>query len=138
MTLSFFVQGTPVPQGSLSAFVSHTTKKIISPQKPKLVAWRKLIAAAAVSAIRNYRHEQLKVDGPKRVWLVFYLARPKKPKHERHVTKPDIDKLARSCLDAITGTLVLDDSQVAELYASKEYVGEICRDTGVWIKVESL
>ena len=33
MTLHFFVPGKPVPQGSMSAFVSHTTKRIVMPQQ---------------------------------------------------------------------------------------------------------
>jgi Holliday junction resolvase RusA-like endonuclease len=35
--------------------------------------------------------------------------------------KPDIDKLSRSVLDAITGGIVKDDSQVIILNARKEY-----------------
>ena len=38
-----------------------------------------------------------------------------------HTTRPDLDKLARSTLDALTGVRFRDDSQVAFLVASKEY-----------------
>jgi len=39
----------------------------------------------------------------------------------RHVGKPDIDKLCRAVLDALTGIAYADDSQVVALDASKVY-----------------
>ena len=35
--------------------------------------------------------------------------------------KPDIDKLLRALLDAMTGVVYVDDSQVACIWATKEY-----------------
>ena len=47
------------------------------------------------------------------------------PKRVTEVTtKPDVDKLARAALDALTGVLWADDSQVVSLHAQKEYAGE--------------
>jgi Holliday junction resolvase RusA-like endonuclease len=36
--------------------------------------------------------------------------------------RPDLDKLIRSVLDAITGVLIQDDSQIVGLHAVKKYV----------------
>src|SRR5918992_1269283 len=36
-------------------------------------------------------------------------------------TRPDIDKLVRGVLDALTGTLYIDDGQVVALYTEKAY-----------------
>lgn len=58
---------------------------------------------------------------PVRVELVFYFKRPKSVKRELPSVKPDIDKLCRTVLDAATGLLFKDDSQVVILNARKEY-----------------
>lgn len=39
----------------------------------------------------------------------------------RPVTKPDVDKLARAVLDALTGHAFRDDSQVVDLHVVKAY-----------------
>ena len=49
-------------------------------------------------------------------------------------TKPDIDKLVRACLDALTGMAFRDDSQVAMLQARKFFADE--RQPGVHIEIE--
>ena len=82
------------------------------------------------------RQEALKIglvvsDQPIYLHLLFRFHRPKghynakgqiKPSAPTtHTTRPDLDKLARSTLDALTGVLFRDDSQVAFLVASKEY-----------------
>jgi hypothetical protein len=45
--------------------------------------------------------------------------KPSAPKYP--ATTPDIDKLARALLDALTGVLVLDDKQVVELTCRKSW-----------------
>jgi crossover junction endodeoxyribonuclease RusA len=54
--------------------------------------------------------------------LAFVMPRPKsapKTKTLPAVKRPDIDKLTRAILDAITGICLVDDSQVVGLKASK-------------------
>jgi Holliday junction resolvase RusA-like endonuclease len=71
---------------------------------------------------------------PVEVRLMFFLARPKghfgtgrnadKIRNSAPAVpgvKPDLDKLVRSVLDALTGTVIRDDSQVVGLIASKLY-----------------
>ena len=36
-------------------------------------------------------------------------------------TMPDIDKLARCALDALTGIVFRDDAQIVDLHATKRY-----------------
>jgi Holliday junction resolvase RusA-like endonuclease len=39
----------------------------------------------------------------------------------RHTKKCDADNLAKACLDALNGIAYYDDSQVSELFVSKQY-----------------
>ena len=63
--------------------------------------------------------------GPVTVRIDFHLPRPKTlPKRVKyHCKKPDLDKLARGSLDAMTGTLWTDDAQVVDLHVVKHYAG---------------
>jgi len=86
--------------------------------------------------------------GPVRVEVDFYLPRPpsvKRSKREWHIVPPDVDKLARGCLDGLgqglngksgDGMLWGDDSQVIELLASKFYADD--REPGAVIRVIAL
>jgi Holliday junction resolvase RusA-like endonuclease len=70
------------------------------------------------------------------VSIVFYMGIPKSyskkfredalRKRELHVKKPDVDNLAKGTLDALTGVLWKDDSQIVKLIIEKVY-GEIPR-----------
>ena len=56
--------------------------------------------------------------------LAFYFSRPKSVSYKKrpdHTVKPDIDKLIRAVLDALTGIFYADDAQVDELYVTKMY-----------------
>lgn len=129
------VLGIPVPQGSKRVFHGH----LVDVNHAKLRDWR----AAVANAIRR----ENVLTGPVSVKLDFYLPRP-----QGHYgtgrnaqvlrpsapivpqTKPDIDKLVRACLDALTGMAFRDDSQVAMLQARKFYADE--RQPGVHIEIE--
>ena len=58
---------------------------------------------------------------PVRVELLFYFNKPKTVKREHMSVKPDIDKLTRSVLDALTLIAWKDDSQVVKLEVAKLY-----------------
>lgn len=58
------------------------------------------------------------------VSLAFYFERPKSVSKKRTAmtVKPDVDKLIRAVFDAMTGTLVEDDSQITHMgRTGKEY-----------------
>jgi len=138
MTLlaDFTVPGQPVPQGSLSPFVHAKTGRVVTPQKRSLVEWRETIAWHA-------RQSGIPAEptlNPVRVHLDFWLQRPK-----RHfgtgrnksdlkatapvwcVSRPDLDKVVRACLDALTAVIWRDDSQVVAVAASKGWTGAMPR-----------
>jgi crossover junction endodeoxyribonuclease RusA len=117
--LEVTVEGSPVPQGSFR----HIGNGRIIAANPKLNAWRETIAnqVAQKTAVRL-------IDESCTVQLVFTLPRPKSvPKSRRATptTKPDLDKLVRATLDAISlpkyVQLLTDDSIVTDLHAAKRY-----------------
>ena len=115
--VSFHVRGLPVPQGSMRAFLIKG-KPVITANSKGLAVWRQAV---------NHEAQQVAsglMTGPIAVELTFLMPKPKSaPKRKRiYATKrPDLDKLVRSVLDAITHVLIADDSQVVELHAHKDY-----------------
>jgi len=125
---SFSVKGIPVPKGSATAFKHAKTGNVIIMQsnRAKQKPWASLIALTA----QSYFKEPTK--GPIELTLDFQMPRPKY--HFRsngwevkttapaeHIIKPDLDKLARCLLDALTGIVYFDDSQVYGLKCRKFY-----------------
>ena len=138
MEIRFTVIGTPAPQGSKSAFVRGGKAVVVDGSsasgRAKHASWRADVALYATRA-RGPEFEQF--TGPVYVSLRFRLARPASdPYRTLHSTKPDLDKLVRSVLDALTeSALLVDDSQVQSLMASKVYArGD--EATGVDVTVE--
>lgn len=121
--VSFFVPGIPQPQGSVRAFMPKgCPRPVLTSDNPKLKAWRKLIAMHARNAWAN-----VMTDEPVVVHLTFTFRRPKSAsvrKRPAMTVRPDLDKLARGVLDAMTGVVWRDDSQVTVLCCSKAYVDD--------------
>jgi Holliday junction resolvase RusA-like endonuclease len=132
--ISFIVLGQPIPQGSKRLF----GKALVESNQATLKPWRQEIALAAHHAM---------LGGPWReavaVRLAFFLPRPKmhfgsgrnssqlKPSAPTvPATRPDIDKLSRAVLDALTGIVFSDDAQVADLQAHK-FFADAERPVGV-------
>lgn len=116
----FFVPGEPVPQGSMSVF----NGRIVHGNSRAVKAWRATVRDMGIYA------GLLPVGGPIAIECVFSLRRGKTVKREHPITRPDLDKLVRCVLDALTGVAYLDDSQVIDLKASKRYGNE-----GLLVKV---
>lgn len=118
--IAFDVTGTPVPQGSTRAFVVNGRAVTTSASGQNLKHWRQSIAQAAQDA-RNGEFADKGV--PVAIRLTFELQRPKStPKRiTRPTTKPDLDKLIRASLDALTGVVFADDSQVVQIETVKVY-----------------
>lgn len=134
MTLEFDVYGLPQPQGSAKAFVPKGwTRPVVTSDNPNLKDWRRLVASAA----QPHAPTTGLLAGPVRLTLAFALARPQSlpKKRTHHITRPDVDKLARAVLDALTGILLRDDSQVVELVASKAYA-ELGASPGLRVRLE--
>ena len=130
------VRGRPVAQGSGRSFVSGGRAVHVATSAP-LLAWRGAIAAEARAAMDG----RALLGGPVRVAIVVRpAARPASyylPANSRrlapvlrldapvyHTGKPDADKLARACLDALSSVVYRDDSQVASLRVVKRWPDE--------------
>ena len=117
--VTFRVFGIAQPKGSTKAFmVKGRPFPVVTSDNPKAKGWQQLVGEQA----QTVAQAGLFV-GPVAVAIVFQLPRPiSLPKRiVHHLTAPDIDKLARCCLDGLTGVLYRDDSQVVELRARKVY-----------------
>ncbi len=123
MEIEFSVAGTPAPQGSKKVFNGHVVEasKNVKP-------WRQDVKHAALNVIGS----QAQILTPVAVNIRFMMKRPKS--HYRnngtlkataplfHSLTPDLDKLVRSTMDAITETGIWkDDEQVVKIHAMKFY-----------------
>lgn len=129
--IEIFVPGDPVAQGSMK-HVGHG--RIIHSNDKALRAWRERIAHVA----RSEGVTMQESPNGFRVNLVFILRRPKSvsvKKRPYPTKKPDVDKLTRAVLDALTGVVWGDDAEVVRVHAEKVY--DDCHDDepGVWISI---
>lgn len=115
--LHLFVTGDPIPQGSKKAYVVGRRAVVVDDNKDALKAWRTAIATAAGVLFGG----EVLTDVPVVVLLEFGIARPKTVKREHPTVKPDLDKLTRAVLDALTGRVYKDDAQVVRLVVSEAY-----------------
>jgi Holliday junction resolvase RusA-like endonuclease len=119
MHIDLTVEGNPVPQGSFR----HIGNGRIISANPKLNTWRQTIA----DQIATQTHHRL-IEAPIRLQLVFTLNRPKSVSTSLRplpTVKPDLDKLVRAVMDAISleryCQVIKDDSLVTDLHAAKRY-----------------
>lgn len=143
---SFRVDGDPVPQGSWVAFIDNFGHaRAIPSNKAALNRWRKLIADTAM-AERPAGWQVL--DQPCLVALTFVRARSKgdylangrtlsKRAPRYPATAPDVDKLVRATLDALTEVAFVNDSRVVSCPATKRYA-ELGERPGVEITIVPL
>lgn len=116
--ISFTVYGKAEPQGSIRAFVSKAGKPILTSTNPNLKEWREQVGWAA----REQMAGRGLVAAAVEVRVSVYLVRPKSVKRANPTVKPDVDKLLRGALDALTGIVYHDDAQVTSVHISKHYV----------------
>lgn len=122
MILEGFVAGEAKPQGSKRGFVTKSGRvAMVEMAGNPLKQWRTAISWKMKGEAAKAGWEL--TDAPVSVKLTFELKRPKKPKHPMPGTRPDLDKLTRAVLDALTDTGVIwrDDSQVVRVLAEKKY-----------------
>lgn len=133
--IEFTVRGLPVPQGSGRSFVAGGKAVHVTTSAP-LLAWRGAIAAEARDAVSGGL-----LTGPIGVEFAFRpAARPAShylPANTRrpvrvlrldapvwHTGRPDVDKLARAGLDALSAVAFDDDCRVAWLLVTKRWPDE--------------
>lgn len=130
-SIRFTVAGLPVPQGSMKGF-SRGGRVHLTSDNPKLKDWRTQVAYAA-----QFHAPKELLEGALSVCLHFTLPRPasvKRNKRPLPTSKPDVDKLTRGILDALTNVVWRDDSQVTRVSASKRYDDN--NPPGVLVEVE--
>lgn len=121
------VVGIPAPQGSKKSIGNN---RFVETSK-KLPAWRKAVKEAAEKVVDKPFTEAVKV------YVVFYLPRPKTVTRLYPTVPPDVDKLARSVFDALTQAGVWsDDALVCEAVLLKDYADK--REPGCEIEVTAL
>lgn len=147
-TLSFTVLGKPEPAGSKRAFVVRkggvpTGQVVVSDANRKAKGWQQEVREVARQALMDAhdgdRFAPL-LSEPLVLRVRFYRARPAshygtgrnaatlKPSAPMYPsTRPDVDKLSRAVLDALSGCVYNDDAQIVIKTASKRYgVPERC------------
>lgn len=124
--IRFTVYGDAQPKGSTRAFVPKGwTRPIVTSDNPKLKSWEQTIRERLQVVMADTERELLDrlFEGPVSVGLVFHLRRPASlPKRvTAHGKKPDLDKLTRGAIDALSGVLFRDDALVTAIRAQKIY-----------------
>lgn len=145
-TVTFEVVGRPIPQGSTRAFAIRKGGGKGAPivgvgttndASGSLSKWRGDIRNAATLVLEDGFARTI---GPVRVELVFRLRRPashylpankSRPKRVLRPDAPlwcsagpDLDKLVRAVMDALTGVVYIDDQQVFDLADTRKVWSE--------------
>ena len=131
MNLRIYIPGLPAPQGSKRAIPNRSTGRVsLVESSARVKPWREDVRAAALDAYSGPA-----LTGPLYVEITFWIPRPRghygtgrnadtlRPSAPEYPAgKPDVDKLARAILDALTSAGTWrDDSQVVSLSAAKVY-----------------
>jgi Holliday junction resolvase RusA-like endonuclease len=133
--ISINVLGTPAPKGSSRAFYKAGMKRavIVKDNSERQKGWDRNVRETALEQLGPCLEPKF-VQTPLCVELQFRLLRPAghwgKGKNASRfipsapiapIGKPDIDKLARSTLDALIGLAFDDDSRIVSLLCTKTY-----------------
>lgn len=121
--LQFHAQGLPVPVGS---FIPMKRKDgslyVLRQNSAGAKKWKRAVLAAAMDAINLNKWPKQNDTANYTISLSFMLPRPKTVKRGQPTVKPDIDKLCRGTLDALTQAGAIDDdARVCQLIACKTY-----------------
>ncbi len=127
MTLAFTVYGVAMTKGNHRAVTPKGMKfPVITESNRNVASWQQLVAEGASRAIAERPEaERVLLTAGVRLTIAYYLPRPKKFSKRgvfvHHLTKPDLDRLERAILDALTAVAYEDDKQVTEIISGKYY-----------------
>ena len=122
--ISFTVYGRPEPQGSTRAFLPRgCARPVITSDNSKLKPWRQELAQTAMVAIEENGAKIAARGVPISMALTFFFEKPRSERKSatHKATRPDLDKLLRAVLDALTGIVYADDSQVCDCCVTKTF-----------------
>lgn len=144
LLLEFAVYGAPEPRGSKSAFVIYKDRQKKIPARrpdgsiilampddnPRSKAWMGKVERHARVRYKSPPVEDTALE----VECTFFVSRPdghygtgrnlrmvRDSAPARPMVRPDVDKLARGTLDALTGVLWKDDGQIVRLALDERY-----------------
>ena len=115
---SFFIDGQPIPKGRPRAAARGKHTILYTPKATK--EYEDHVAEVASKHLPKTGI----IMGPITISLIFYMKAPKKytkKMNTPHVTRPDVDNLAKAILDGLEGVIYKNDAQVTTLYAHKWY-----------------
>lgn len=124
--LQFQAQGLPVPVGS---FIPMKRKDdslyVLRQNSAGAKKWKRAVLTAALDAIAISKWPKQSETANYTISLSFLLPKPKSVKRSQPTVKPDIDKLCRGTLDALTQAgAIQDDARVTQLVACKTYAAD--------------
>jgi crossover junction endodeoxyribonuclease RusA len=114
--LDVFVSGKPMTKGSWRPVRTASGIRLLPQTNEK--PWAIAVGYEAQQNVTKFVPKPHAVH----VELSFTFATPKKAAND--FPQGDVDKLARSCLDALTGICWEDDVQVSQLVVTKRYDDE--------------
>jgi Holliday junction resolvase RusA-like endonuclease len=149
VVLSFFVQGTPVPQGSKKAWYNAKTRQVQMYEDAGVrhSTWRHEVSGYARQAMADAHlvhpltdallvHIEFRLQRPANHYGTGRNANTLKPSAPAFPAKvPDIDKLTRSIFDSMTSIVFVDDSQVVTLNARKRWADRFTEQEGVKVAI---
>lgn len=116
------VSGNPVPWKRIG--INRRTGGVYDQQPKEREYYRWQLSS-------QFKDEPLSIGTPVEIKLLFHMPIPKSIKgrmrkdmissYVYHTKKPDIDNLTKLILDAMTGIVYTDDSQIVKLSACKRY-----------------
>jgi crossover junction endodeoxyribonuclease RusA len=117
-SFAVFVPGAAHPQGSKR----HVGNGRMVEASAGLGDWRTAVAATVRAAMNHTHHPGYPRGDALHVHVRFVMRRGATVRRAEPTTRPDVDKLARAILDALTTAGLLDDdAQVVRLVATKSY-----------------
>ena len=123
-SITFRATGAPATKGSLTRMPNGAMLPAgTAMSRKRFTNWRDDCRSAAMDAMADNEPSRL----PIRLMVEFQLPYPISSIRKwqlgwwPHIKKPDVDKLLRAVLDALTGIVWVDDSQVCFVTMNKVY-----------------
>lgn len=135
LCIAMHVHGIPAPKGSARAVMIGGHARLIASSSDSNQTgqrrWAKAVRDAAKEAVPSI--ELPFEDKALSVTITFHVPRPKTVKRLFPSTRPDIDKTARTTLDALTGIVFDDDSRIVDLTLSKRWAEPGCEGATITV-----
>jgi Holliday junction resolvase RusA-like endonuclease len=112
--IDMVIYGTPTGKGR-PRFGRGKSGNVITFTPKKTREYEQCVKALAQAAMTN----RTLIEGPVKVTIVAVFNH--KIKTGWHVSRPDLDNIVKAILDGLNEVVYADDTQVAELVASKKY-----------------